>query len=57
MAEQDRLRGRDIPDPGRAWHRLARPGRVQQSKLHFCGYHRPNWPSSTRSPLLKQPEE
>jgi ABC-type branched-subunit amino acid transport system substrate-binding protein len=30
---------------------------LRGGELHFRGYHRPTWPSNTRSPLLKQTEE
>jgi hypothetical protein len=29
---------------------------LRGGELHFRGYHRPTWPSNTRSPLLKQSE-
>lgn len=29
---------------------------LRDGELHFRGYHRPTWPSNTRSPLLKQSE-
>jgi branched-chain amino acid transport system substrate-binding protein len=29
---------------------------LRGGELHFRGYHRPSWPSNTRSPLLKQSE-
>jgi ABC-type branched-subunit amino acid transport system substrate-binding protein len=30
---------------------------LRGGELHFRGYHRPTWPSNTRSPLLKQSED
>ena len=30
---------------------------LRGGELHFRGYHRPTWPSNTRSPLLKRSEE
>ena len=57
MAEQD-PRYAERMFPTTAEHGIAGPtGPCARSKLQFRGYHRPGWPSRTRSPLLKQLEE